>query len=127
MPLKMAVVTIGNTSFRVQVADTRLLRTYGLMGRTKLCSLCGMLFVFDAPGVYPFWMKNTPLPLDIVWIRNWRIAFIASRTEPYSTTKINPNVEADLVLEVGAGKIAAIGVEVGELVNIRWLLTGRQR
>ena len=61
-------VTINNTAFQVEIADTEPARNLGLMFRKSLPEKYGMLFLFDRPGIYPFWMRNTLISLDIIFI-----------------------------------------------------------
>lgn len=62
------VLRIGAHTANVEIADTLPRQTLGLMGRTSLCTDCGMLFVFEQPERREFWMKNTLLPLSIAFI-----------------------------------------------------------
>jgi len=70
--------------FDVEIVDSDIDRAEGLMFRESLCDDCGMLFIFDENGRYPFWMKNTLIYLDIIWIdENKEIVFITEKAEPY--------------------------------------------
>ena len=78
----------------------------------------GMLFVFEKENIYPFYMKNTLVPLDIIWINaDKRIIHISKNTPP-CITKECPNIEPDgkarFVLEVNAGVSDKIGIAVGD-------------
>jgi len=110
-----AVVEIKGRVFDVEVAKTPKARTKGLSGREYLASDKGMLFVFPEPGVYPFTMQDTLIVLDIVWILDDKIVFIAGRAQPEQEA-INPEVNANYVLEVGSGNAA--GLQVGDEVGI---------
>jgi len=68
--MRFARVQIGDQSFQVEVADTLVHIEKGLMHRKSLSAGQGMLFVFPKEAYYPFWMKNTLIPLDVVWIDN---------------------------------------------------------
>ena len=61
-------VEVNSKVFIVEIADTEEERRKGLMFREALCEECGMLFVFDHPQKYGFWMKNVKIPLDIIFI-----------------------------------------------------------
>jgi uncharacterized protein len=65
---KQPQVCIDDTCFFIEIADTPEERQLGLMNRTFMPELSGMLFVFQQPGQYNFWMKNTLIPLDMIWI-----------------------------------------------------------
>ena len=80
-----SVVFPDGTRVRVEVADTEATRQRGLMFRDTLAPNEGMLFVFDASGFYPFWMKNTLIPLDILWLEaDGRVVSIAASVRALS-------------------------------------------
>lgn len=96
-------LVIGNQTIRVEVADTPQQRQRGLMGRTHLPADSGMLFVFDAPGRYCFWMHDTPLPLSIAFIdAAGRIADFADMP-PRSDALHCPGTEVRYALEISRG------------------------
>ncbi len=67
-------VEVSGQRFRVEIAATAAARELGLMNRSQLAAGQGMLFVFSESGRYPFWMKNTRIPLDLIWIdENWQV------------------------------------------------------
>jgi hypothetical protein len=103
----------------VELAETETEQATGLMGRRSLPALGGMLFVNDSPRMQQFWMKNTPLPLDIIFIRDdLTITNIVARTQPLSEAFIESTDEAQYVLEVRAGFTEAYGID--ENTVIRW-------
>jgi uncharacterized membrane protein (UPF0127 family) len=112
------------TRVRVEIADTESTRQRGLMFRKSLGPDEGMLFVFDTPGFYPFWMKNTLIPLDMLWLdREGRIVSIASavppcRADPCPSYPPAAGTTALYVLEVNAGFAKQHGVKVGDLLAI---------
>jgi uncharacterized protein len=99
------------------VADDEL-RAQGLMYRDHLDPAAGMLFFFPAEGEYPFWMKNTRIPLDIIWIgKDRRIAHVKHDVPPCVTVECPsypPNAQAQYVLEVAAGGAKRHGLKVGD-------------
>lgn len=108
----------GTHTFSVELADTAHERQVGLMERTNLKENQGMLFVFPALSLNSFWMKNTPLSLDIIFIdSDARILQIAADTVPYSEELIQPEQPYLYVLEVLAGTAASIGLQVGDQVT----------
>lgn len=117
-PQPRGVVTIGGERFEVEMAQTDEERSRGLGGRDFLCSHCGMLFVFDMPGRYGFWMKDMRFPVDILWIRDGRVVFVAYAVAPEREDVLQPWMEADQVLEIPAGTAKELGVEEGSLVDI---------
>ena len=103
--------------FEVEIANTDEERQKGLMFRETLDEDKGMLFIFEEEGIYPFWMKNTLITLDIIWInKEGEIVFIANAVpceiEPCQI--YNPNKEALYVLEVNSGIANEIGLKAGD-------------
>lgn len=120
LPVEALVVTSGERShrFKVDVAATDRQRSMGLMFREQMDPDQGMLFVFDGEGQRYFWMKNTPLPLDIIFIgSNGVIVSIAADTTPYSTDTVPSGKPARFVLELNAGTAAKLGIEAGDTVK----------
>lgn len=104
----------GPATFAVEVVDTVETRSRGLMFRETLGADEGMLFVYDRAEQVAFWMKNTPLPLDIIFLnRRGVVCSIAANTTPFSLDPIPSACAAQTVLEVNAGRAAARGVAVG--------------
>jgi uncharacterized membrane protein (UPF0127 family) len=108
--------------FAVELADTTEERTLGLMHRKSLPADRGMLFVFDEEKVYPFWMKNTLIPLDIIWISAGKEVVFVSRDTPPCVSNpcplVTPDAPAKYVLEVNAGIAESLGIEPGDVVSI---------
>ncbi len=111
----------GAHDFRVQVADEPGERSTGLMFRRGLPADEGMLFLFPMPELASFWMKNTYIPLDLIFIRaNGRIANI-QRGAPHDLTGIRSRGRVMAVLELNAGTAERLGVGPGDLVRHRAL------
>jgi uncharacterized protein len=109
--------------FNVSVSSSRFELVRGLMGVEHLGANEGMLFVFGADGVYPFWMKDTLIPLDIIWMdSDGRVVFINRNAQSCaaSCSLIDPGVTARFVLEVNAGTSESIGLGVGDLLTIEY-------
>ena len=114
------VVERGGTRipFKVELADTPEAQARGLMFRDALGDLEGMIFPSDTPEVRSFWMKNTPLSLDIIFIgADGRIINIAANTEPYSLASVTSKGAAGAVLELRAGRAKALGIVPGDRVK----------
>ncbi len=108
----------GVARFTVEVADTEPTRERGLMFRKSVGADQGMIFEFSPPEKQWFWMKNTLIPLDIIYILpNGRIASIARNAVPLDETPIPSGVEVSEVLELRGGRAAEIGAEPGDLVT----------
>lgn len=104
------IVSVEDRPFSVEIAANAAERTRGLSGRNGLCHECAMLFLFDAPGVYGFWMKDMRFAIDIAWIRDGRIIHIERRVPPDFPGVLYPQEEATEVLETGAGELDGVGV-----------------
>lgn len=103
--------------FRVELAQSPAEQARGLMFRTEMGPNEGMLFPSKAPDRRSFWMKNTPMSLDIIFIgTDGRITNIAANTEPYSLTPSVSTGFAIAVLELVGGRAAELGIEPGDQV-----------
>ena len=103
--------------FKVELAASPEAQARGLMFRTELGDNEGMLFPSDVPQPRSFWMKNTPLSLDIIFIGpDGRIANIAADTVPYSLDSVTSIGPASAVLELRAGRAKAMGIVAGDRV-----------
>jgi hypothetical protein len=108
----------GDHHFKVEVADTPASREHGLMFRRRLAADRGMLFDFKTVQPVDFWMKDTLIPLDIVFISaDGRIVSIARNATPMSEAHIPSGGPILEVLEVRGGRAAEIGAEVGDRVR----------
>lgn len=108
----------GTHRFRVEVARTAQEQAHGLMFRTALGPDEGMIFPRDPPDLASFWMKNTPLPLDIIFIgTDGRINNIAAMTTPYSLESVPSEGLASGVLEIAGGRAAELGIAPGDKVT----------
>ncbi|MEI7621190.1 MAG: DUF192 domain-containing protein, partial [Candidatus Moraniibacteriota bacterium] len=82
----------------------------------NLCVDCGMLFVFDNPDKYAFWMKDMQFALDILWLKDGKVVFLEKNILPTFKGTLTPTEDADQVLEINAGKVDELGIEVGDAV-----------
>ena len=107
----------GVQIFKVEIADTEAAREKGLMFRKSLPPGQGMLFDFHREAPVGFWMKNTYVPLDMIFIRsNGRIANIAENAKPLSETVIPSDGPVLAVLEVAGGTARKLGIVPGDRV-----------
>jgi len=103
---------------RVEIADTPAKREMGLQYRRELAEDQGMLFLFPAEEVLTFWMKNTPIPLDMIFIgSDLKIVGIVHDAVPFSTTTRSVGVPSRFVLEIKGGLAKQKGIEVGDTVR----------
>jgi uncharacterized membrane protein (UPF0127 family) len=114
-------VCFDKNCFTVELAKTDAEREQGLMYRTQLAKNTGMLFLFDTEGIYPFWMKNTLIPLDIIWLnRDKKVVFIGKNNQPCKVVNcpvVNPQIGAKYVLEVNGGISQEMGIKVDDVAD----------
>jgi uncharacterized membrane protein (UPF0127 family) len=104
----------GVREFTIEVADDDRERSAGLMFRTEMDDMHGMLFVFEQTRRVSFWMKNTPMPLDLIFIRDDGTVAAVLPGEPFSTASIGPAEPVRFVLELKAGTAQKTGI-VGDV------------
>jgi uncharacterized membrane protein (UPF0127 family) len=103
--------------FTVEVARTPQEKAYGLMNRSELAPDRGMIFPMDPPRDAAFWMKNTLIPLDMIFVRpDGTIANIAANTVPLSLEPVPSDGPVKAVLEIAGGRAAQLGIEPGDKV-----------
>ena len=114
--------------FDLELALTPKQRSTGLSFREKLSPQKGMFFVFNEEAKHPFWMKNTLIPLDIIWINeSSEVVFISENTQPCKESPcsiIEPTERAKYVLEINGGLSKKIGLVVGDRLNITFDVGG---
>ncbi len=110
--------------FRVWIADTPTREAQGLMFVRDLPANQGMLFPMRPPQVAYFWMKNTYIPLDMLFIgTNGRIAKIIANARPFSLATLSSGVPVEAVVEIRGGQAHKLGLKVGEAV--KWTAPAR--
>ncbi len=117
-----SIVTIDGIEINVEVADTNEEMIKGLMFREELCENCGMLFIFDDSNYRSFWMKNTLIPLDIIFIdENFEIMDIKYAVPCYEDPcrTYDSKEKSKYVLEVNEGFTANNSINIGDKVEIR--------
>ena len=108
----------GPHRFTVQVAETEDTREVGLMFVKKMADDRGMVFAFPRAGEQAFWMRNTFIPLDIIYIGpDGRIVSIAKNAKPLDESPLPSHGAADTVLEINGGLADKLGVKVGDRVT----------
>lgn len=121
LPVIPLTVQSGGTvhTFRVELAKTAAQQAQGLMFRTEMGADEGMIFPVDPPRRPAFWMRNTVIPLDIIFIGTDRkILNIAANAVPYDETPLPASGTAIGVLELNGGRAAQLGIKPGDAV--RW-------
>ncbi len=121
--LKTADFMVGNSIFHAEIADTLRSRAQGLSGRTSLDETSAMLFTFQIPAAYSFWMKGMNFPLDIIWIRDGVVIGISQNVPPPSGKLLDiptyaPPTQVDTVLEINAGLSEKLGLKTGDVAAL---------
>ncbi len=115
---RLTIVTgAGEHGFTVEIADTPARQAQGLMFRQSLAEDAGMLFIYPRAQPVSMWMKNTLIPLDMLFIReDGRIESIAQDAVPHDLTPIQSGGPVRAVLELPAGTTARLGVKPGDRI-----------
>lgn len=118
---KLDLVTAkGVVTLDVEIADTPARQALGLMYRTELPERGGMLFLHSPPRESTMWMRNTYIPLDMVFIRaDGTVHRIAAMTDPHSEELIASNGPVSAVLEIKGGAAQRFGLQIGDKVRHR--------
>ena len=104
--------------FNIEVATSPQQISQGLMFRRQMATDAGMLFIFERPDPATFWMKNTFIPLDMIFIGvDGRILNIAERTIPQTETPVPASGPTRAVLEVNGGTTSRLGIKPGDRVR----------
>lgn len=108
----------GPQRFRVELADTDMSRSRGMMFRTSMAPDAGMLFDFKQEQMASFWMRNTLLPLDMLFIKaDGTILNIHQRAIPHDESGVNSTGPVRAVLEVNGGTVSRLGIKPGDTVD----------
>lgn len=103
------------TTIRVEIADETDEQRYGLMFRESLPANAGMLFIYEPPYPATMWMKNTLIPLDMVFIDHLKqVVHIHANAEPHSLTPIGARQDVWAVLELNGGAVEKLGLRKGD-------------
>ena len=122
------VTSQGVKQISVEVTETQQEKATGLMFRTALADNAGMLFFYDAPQEITMWMRNTYIPLDMVFIAaDGRVHRIETRTEPLSDAIIASHGNVTACLELAGGAAERLGLNVGDRVEYRLFAAGGTR
>ncbi len=117
-PVVVIETPAGERRFRVELATTPQQRARGLMFREQMEEDAGMLFLFDEMEVQSFWMKNTRIPLDMLFLdEEGDIVGIVENAEPLSLTSRSVGLPSRYVLELNGGTSRRLGLEAGQRVR----------
>ena len=119
-------VLVGGNLLKVEIMRTEEERAHGLSDRKFLCSDCGLLFIFDRSGVYPFWMRRMYFDIDILWVAGDEVVDITygARKPPledFDSPKeiYQSQIPIDKVLEVNAGWVVKNGLKIGDKISLK--------
>jgi len=108
----------GLARFNVEVVDTPQTRAIGLMSRPKMARSSGMLFVYDRPQPVAFWMKNTLIPLDMIFAGpKGKVRHIHENAIPHDETSILGGARIQYVLEINGGLAKSMGINEGSMLR----------
>lgn len=117
-------IDIAQNSYNLEIAKTTSQLSLGLGNRQSLCPTCGMIFIFPFEGVLPFWMKDTLIPLDMIWI-NSKNEIVSIQTATVESGKSDiqlhiykNNTPAKYVIELNAGDTGKLNLKVGDTIEI---------
>jgi len=115
-------VCISGTCVNVEIADNQNERNFGLMFREELDEDRGMIFVYEESDTYTFWMKNTLIPLDMIWINEDNVIVHIAEAEPCKADPCptyGPEEPAKYILEVNQGFSQEQDINIGDEVNFK--------
>ncbi|MEK7527723.1 MAG: DUF192 domain-containing protein [Patescibacteria group bacterium] len=117
-------IDIKGQSFNLEVAKSLTQITKGLSNRTSLCPNCGMIFVFPSPQILSFWMKDTLIPLDIIFLdsKSQIVNFVTAEPEPNVPDNklilFQSKSPANFAIEIPAGTIQKLNLTPGDQINL---------
>lgn len=125
-PSKIKILNqqIASKDFTLEIANTPTLQAKGLSKRTELCKNCGMLFIFNKENIQSFWMKDTLIPLDIIFIdKNFSItniytAFPEPGVNDFSLKLYQSTVPIKYVIEINAYQANELSLKVGDQIKL---------
>lgn len=121
---RRAGLRVSGERFEVEIAESTTTRMRGLSGRASMGEKEGMLFIFDEPGNYGFWMRGMRFPIDIVWIVGDEVAGVSRAVEPepekavFNLPIYYPPRSVDKALELNAGAAERHGIQAGDRIVI---------
>jgi len=116
--LPMVNVRIGQQSFQLEVAKTERDRMKGLMYRESMPTDRGMIFVFDREAMRNFWMKDTMIPLDILYLNSIGGIVSIKHLKPLDESSVSSDFPVKFAIELNEGAAAKAGVKVGYIIDI---------
>lgn len=124
LPITAEATVANNTKIKLEVARTPEQQQMGLMYRKSLPDNQGMLFKFPSAQPARFWMKNTLIPLDMVFMQNGVVKYIKTSAPPCTNDpcpSYGPNTLVDTVIELRSGRATELGLKSGDSIKIKFL------
>jgi uncharacterized membrane protein (UPF0127 family) len=118
-----ATLAIGNEILELEVAKTPQQQEIGLMNRRSLAANRGMIFLFSPPRVTLFWMKNTLIPLDIIFLSQNKVIAIYHNVQPCKKNPCptyGPLTAIDRVIELSGGRAKTLGLQIGDSLEVKF-------
>ena len=116
--LPIVQMRVGSQTFALEVADTDEAREIGLMHRDSMPKDHGMIFMFDESQIRGFWMKNTKIPLDIIFVSSDGRIVSIHQMEPYDINTTSSDYPARYAIELNQGAAQDAGAKVGDVLQI---------
>lgn len=111
-------LTIKNKSYRLEIAKTIFQQAKGLSNRNSLCPDCGMIFTFPSESIQPFWMKDTLIPLDIIWLNQQGRVVTIITGKPNDLSILQNTTLAKYVIELNANDAQKLKLSFGDIINL---------
>jgi uncharacterized protein len=130
LPISAVAIVPNGTKINLEVAGTPKEQEIGLMYRKVLPDDRGMLFQFPSAQPVSFWMKNTLIPLDMVFLRKGIVQYIAPNVPPCTADpcpSYGPSTPIDMVIELRSGRAAELNLKLSDRVTIKFLNSGSSR
>jgi hypothetical protein len=130
LPISGVAIVPNGTKINLEVARTQQEQAIGLMYRKDLPPDRGMLFQFPSAQPVRFWMKNTLIPLDMVFLRKGVVQYIAAGVPPCTADpcpSYGPETLIDTVIELRSGRAAELSLKVSDRVTIKFINSGSSR
>jgi len=109
---------IGDRTFDLEMARTSDEQATGLMKRDSMPENHGMIFIFQEERLLEFWMKDTRIPLDIMYLDAKGKVVSVAQMQPYDLSSVSSNVDAEYAIELNAGMVKKIGIKAGDVLDI---------
>lgn len=121
---KTITIELDNTKYNFEIAKTISQKSLGLSNRNSLCKTCGMIFIYQTENIYPFWMKNTLIPLDMIWLDKTGkiVSYHNAQPEPntpLTKLKVYKNsAPAQYILEINSNDFKKLNLKIGDTVKL---------